>query len=73
MYSPLFRYSKVINGKYIFKGDTIIFTEKPYDNEWLPDTLLLDKNANTIFKEKDKNTGEFITEKHWLNHFIIKK
>ncbi|MDR2887895.1 MAG: hypothetical protein LBV26_07855 [Bacteroidales bacterium] len=67
-----FGYSEEIKGKYLIKNDTIIFTKKPYDNDWLPDTLLLDKNVNAIFLHRDKSTGQFITEKRWLNYFEIK-
>ncbi len=60
------------DGKYKMAGDTIIFTVKPYENDFIPDTLLLDKKQNAIFLNKNKD-GEFSTEKKWLNHFELKK
>jgi hypothetical protein len=57
-------------GKYKMAGDTIIFIVKPYDNDFIPDTLLLDKKQNAIFLNKNKN-GKFSTDKEWLNHFNV--
>jgi len=59
-------------GKYKMVGDSIIFIVKPYDNNFIPDTLLLDMKQNAIFLNKNKD-GEFSTEKEWLNHFELKK
>ena len=67
----MFGYSEQITGKYKIKGDTIIFTKVPYDNNFIPDTLLIDKVQNALFMYKDKN-GEFIREKQFLNHLEIK-
>src|SRR5690606_29344023 len=66
----MFGYSEQITGKYKIKGDTIIFTKVPYDNDFIPDTLLIDKVQNAIFMYKDKN-GKFIREKQFLNHLEI--
>lgn len=60
------------NGAYTMSGDTIVFSVKPYDTNFIPDTLLLDKKQNAIFFNRNKN-GEFNTEKEWLNHFELKK
>ncbi len=57
-------------GKFYFKDDTIIFTQKPYDNDFLPDTILLDTIQDAIFINRDKSNN-FITKKEWLNHFEI--
>ena len=57
-------------GKYIMKGDTIIFSVVPYNNNFIPDTILFDRKQNAIFLTKDKN-GNFSTEKEWLNHFEL--
>lgn len=65
-------FSQTISGKYKIENDLIIFNPKPYDNDFIPDTLLIDKKQNLIFMEKDKN-GKFRTEKKWLNHFEIEK
>lgn len=60
------------DGKYKMAGDTIIFIVKPYENNFIPDTLLLDMKQNAIFLNKNKD-GKFNTEKGWLNHFELKK
>ena len=57
-------------GKYKIDKNLIIFDKKPYDNDFLPDTLLIEKNQNALFMEKDSK-GNFRTEKNWLNHFEI--
>jgi len=62
--------NETFKGKYKMKGDTILFLEKPYYNKFIPYTLLIDKNQNAIFINKDKD-GKFITKKEWLNHFDI--
>jgi hypothetical protein len=66
----MFGYTEKFNGEYYLKNDTIIFTIKPYDNDFLPDTVLLDTNQGAIFINKDKN-GDFVTKKSWLNYFEI--
>jgi len=58
------------SGAYYMKGDTIIFTEVPYENDFIPDTLYLNRKKDAIFIEKDK-TGNFSSEKSFLNHFEI--
>lgn len=65
-------YSETIYGQYKIERDLIIFNPKPYDNDFIPDTMLIDKNQNAIFIEKDKY-GNFWTEKKWLNHFEIEE
>jgi hypothetical protein len=68
--SGIFGYHQVFKGKYAFRQDTIVFTKKPYDNDFIPDTLLIDRTAGVIFIEKDTK-GFFVKEKNWLNHFEI--
>lgn len=63
-------YSQTITGKYQIKDSLIIFSKKPYTNDFIPDTLLLDKKQKAIFLNKDKN-GNFDTAKTWLNYFEI--
>ena len=70
--SGIFGFNEVYKGQYKFKGDTIIFTKKPYDNDFLPDTLLFDKKENVIFIKKDEK-GNFSRTKEWLNHFVVRK
>lgn len=66
----IFGFQEVFHGKYRFQGDTIIFSKKPYDNNFIPDTLLIDRKERAIFINKDKQ-GNFNTTKEWLNHFEI--
>lgn len=68
--SGAFGFSKNFYGKYIIEDSLIIFTVKPYDNDFIPDTVLLDKKQKAIFLNKNKN-GQFSKEKKWLNHFKI--
>jgi len=65
-----FGFSKKYYGKYKIEKGLIIFSKKPYDNNFIPDTLLLDKEQNAIFLNKDKS-GQFTNKKEWLNHFEI--
>lgn len=65
-----FGFSKTYKGKYKIENDLIIFSEKPYENSFIPDTLLIDKQQGALFMEKDAH-GDFRTEKEWLNHFEI--
>lgn len=46
-------YEEIIKGKYYFKGDTIIFTKKPYDNDFIPDIILIDREENKLLLQKD--------------------
>jgi hypothetical protein len=68
--SGIFGFQEVFHGQYRFQGDTIIFSKKPYDNNFIPDTLLIDRKEKAIFINKDKE-GNFSTTKEWLNHFEI--
>lgn len=68
----VFGFHETIKGKYKLNGDTILFIKKPYDNNFIPDTLLIDKKANAIFIKKDAK-GNFQAKKEWLNHFEIKQ
>ncbi len=68
--SGIFGFQEVFHGKYKLQGDTIIFSKKPYDNNFIPDTILIDRKEKAIFINKD-NQGNFNTTKEWLNHFEI--
>ncbi|MBK7970367.1 MAG: hypothetical protein IPK08_16290 [Bacteroidetes bacterium] len=68
--SGIFGFHEVFHGKYKFQADTIIFTKKPYDNNFIPDTLLIDRKEKAIFINKEKQ-GNFSTKKEWLNYFEI--
>lgn len=65
-------YSEKIYGKYKIQNDLIIFNQKPYDNDFIPDTLLIDFKQHALFMSKDK-FGVFQTKKVWLNHFEIEE
>ena len=66
----IFCFSKTFHGKYFINDDLIVFEKVPYDNDFIPDTLLIDLNQKALFMEKD-SVGNFRTEKEWLNHFEI--
>ena len=70
--SGMFGFSQTFHGKYKIENDLIIFSEKPYDNDFIPDTLLIDKEQKALFMEQDSK-GNFRTKKEWLNHFEIEK
>lgn len=63
-------YKKQYKGTYKRIKDTIIFIKKPYENNFIPDTLFYDKNQNAIFINKNKQ-GRFNIKKEWLNHFEL--
>ena len=69
--SGMLGYSEITKWNYVIKGDLIIFSKELEDSNFIPDTLLLDKNQNAIFFTKDSK-GNFITTKEWLNHFEIR-
>lgn len=66
----IFGFFEKIDGEYHFSGDTIIFTKVPYDNNWIPDRVLVDKYQNAIFFTSDTN-GCFVREKGWMKSFDI--
>lgn len=59
-------YEDVIKGKYYIKGDTIIFTKKPYSNDFLPDTVLIDREDNKLLLQRD-SLGNFIRKYDYYN------
>lgn len=68
--SGMFGYSEKIRGKYLIKKDSIIFLDKPYSNDFIPDTVIIDRNKSAIFFKKKRN-GEFSKEKSFVNYFEI--
>lgn len=66
----IFGFSQTYYGKYRIENDLIIFSKIPYDNDFIPDTLLLDNVQNALFMEKD-SMNNFRTKKEFLNHFEI--
>ncbi|MBI9060082.1 MAG: hypothetical protein JEZ01_20110 [Labilibaculum sp.] len=68
--SGMFGYSERLKGKYIIKNDSIIFLNKPYTNDFIPDTIIIDNDKNAIFFSKNKD-GEYSREKLFVNYFDI--
>jgi len=67
----IFGFEQNFEGEYIMKNDTIIFIKKPYNNNFIADTLLIDRKLKGIFMEKDKN-GNFMKVKSFGGYFEIK-
>lgn len=65
-----FGFSTTYYGNYTIKDSLIIFGKVPYDNDFIPDTLLLDKKQKSIFMLRDKH-GNFTREKDFANYFEI--
>ena len=70
--SGMFGYVDRISGRYIYKNDTIIFLDKPYSNDFIPDTVIIDKADSAIYFNREKN-GEFKRKKTFVNYFEIYK
>jgi hypothetical protein len=66
----MFFHTQTIKGTYVMKGDTIIFTKKPYDNNFIPDTLLWDKEKNALMMYRN---GHIPTDIYQGNYFNVKK
>ncbi len=63
-------FSESIDGTYEMKGDTIIFTQRPYKNDFISNELLIDRQANVLWMHRNQN-GEFNREKTFLNYLEI--
>lgn len=63
-------FEEMIKGTYKIKGDTIIFTQVPYKSDFIPEKLLIDREANAVWIHRDKN-GAFDREKVDLNYLEI--
>lgn len=63
-------FSQTYYGKYKIVSNLIIFSEKPYDNNFIPDTILIDAGQNALFRKKDID-GNFITKREWAEYFEI--
>lgn len=66
----MFGVSGSYEGAYKMKGDTIIFTRVPYENDFIPDTVYWNREEQAIFITKD-DKGNFSNTKSFLNHFEI--
>lgn len=63
-------FEQTCHGNYYFKGDTIIFTKLPYDNDnFIPKVLLLDRKEKALFMSRKKD-GSFERKKD-LSYFIL--
>jgi len=68
--SGMFGYTERIKGKYLMRNDSIIFLNKPYTNDYIPDTVIIDNDKNAIFFRRNKD-GKFSREKSFVNYFEI--
>ena len=68
--SGWFGFGETYQGNYFVSSDTIIFLKKPYSNDFIPDTLFLNRKESAVFM-KHRETKEFPTEKKYLNHFEV--
>lgn len=68
----MFFYQERRTGNYIFRGDTIVFLDRPYSNNFIPNRILVSKKDSTIYISKDKD-GNFSREKTFANFFRINK
>jgi len=66
----IFGFQETYSGKYSILGDTIIFSKVPYDNDFIPKRLLIDREQSALFMYKDES-GNFSRKKEWLNHLEI--
>jgi hypothetical protein len=70
--SGMFGYTDKISGHYKKQNDTIIFSNKPYRNDYIPDTIIIAPKDSAIYFKKQLN-GEFSREKTFVNYFKIFK
>jgi hypothetical protein len=68
----MFGVTDQISGKYIIRKDTIVFLSAPYDNDFIPTKVLIDRKDSAIFFKKDVH-GEFSREKGFSVYFRIDK
>ncbi len=66
----MFGFHLVTYGNFKLNGDTIVFIKNPYENNFVPDSLLINKKEKAIFINKEID-GTFSTKKKWLNYFKI--
>ncbi len=59
-------------GRYVQQKDTIIFLNKPYTNNFIPNKIIIDNTQNAIFFLKD-NKGNYVKEKEFASYFEIHK
>lgn len=63
-------YKTKFSGKYILKNDTLIFLDRHYYNDYIPDTVLINKIDSVIYFKKDKS-GKFIKAICHINYIKI--
>lgn len=63
--------SNLIKGKYETRGDTILFIDKPYNNDFIPLKILIDKEQQRVWIKKLEN-GEFDRTEYFAGYFEIR-
>jgi hypothetical protein len=61
-----------VSGEYHLADDTIVFHSSPYDNDFLPQKIIIDKTDSALYFKKLKN-GNFDRAKSFANYFEIRK
>ncbi len=62
--------SDIIKGEYNLSGDTIVFLDYPYDNDFIPLQFLIDYEKQRIWIKRNTN-GEFDTKEYFAGYFEI--
>ena len=66
----MFGFTEKISGKYKKNNDTIIFLDKPYSNDYIPDKVVVDRQDSAIYFKRNFN-GEISRVKTFVNYFRI--
>ncbi len=61
----------VITGKYELIGDTIVFKDKPYDNDFMPNRVLIDKERQRVWVKRLED-GRFDTTEYFAGFFEVR-
>ncbi len=65
-------YSETFHGSYHFEDSLVVFDEKPFNTNFIPDTLLIDKEHQVLFMRKN-HKGHFIKRRVLDNYFSIQQ
>ena len=63
--------SDAITGEYNLIGDTIFFKDRAYDNDFIPNRILIDEERQRIWI-KTKEGGKFDTTEYFAGYFEIR-
>ena len=66
----MFCITETFKGKYEINGDTIVFLNKPYSNDFLSDRMLIRLDKNKIYYRINED-GTFYIDDSFLNYFEI--